>query len=105
MSASTIATRVRYLRKLAQMKLRELDRLAGFREGHVYQLESRESGSKRLEARTVHRIAEVFGVSMQWLYLGEGRAPSRDTVALPVARARRAIGRENSPRRKTGTND
>jgi hypothetical protein len=104
MSSDTLAERLRYLRRVAHMGARELDRLAGLQQGHTYQLESRQSGCERLEARTVHGIADVFGVSMEWLFLGRGRAPTRDAIRLPVARARRTALRE-SPRKKTGTND
>ncbi len=104
MPSDTLAERLRYLRKVAHMGARELDRLAGLREGHVYQLESRESGCERLEARTVQAVADVFGVKMEWLFSGRGRAPARDAIRLPVARARRVAQRE-SPRKKTGTND
>jgi transcriptional regulator with XRE-family HTH domain len=105
MSGDTLGDRVRFLRKLAAMSARELDRLARLREGHIFQLESRVSGSERLEARTLNRIAEVFGVPMEWVFKGRGQRPNKMTVSLPVARARRAAMRENTTRHKTGTSD
>jgi hypothetical protein len=82
---------------------RELDRLAGLREGHAAMLEKRGS-VERVEARTLHRIAEVFGVSMEWLYTGAGRPPGSAAIAMPVARARRAA-RDKPSERPTGTSD
>jgi transcriptional regulator with XRE-family HTH domain len=101
--ASTISSRVRQLRELASPPItaRELDRLTGLREGHAAMLEKRVA-SERVEARTLHRIAEVFGVSMEWLFTGGGRAPVASDVAMPVARARRAA-RDKPSERPTGT--
>lgn len=106
-SSSSISERVQQLRNMATPKvtLRELDRLTGLREGHVAMLEKR--SNTRVEARTISLIAEVFGVSMEWLYRGRGRAPSPQTIAMPLARARRA-SRRQKPRaaeQPTGTAD
>lgn len=89
MRRTTISGRIKLLRDLASppMTARELDRLTGLREGHLAMLEKR--CSERVEARTLHRVAVVFGVSMEWLYSGLGAAPKADDLAMPVARARR----------------
>jgi transcriptional regulator with XRE-family HTH domain len=81
---------------------RELDRLTGLGEGHASMLEKRRR-SDRIEARTIDRIARVFGCSMEWLFRGEGKAPTAKDVARPVLRARSELARSAGNLRPTGT--
>jgi len=102
---STIGNRIRFLRELVvpPMTPTELDRLAGFRRGHVGMLEVRGS-LDHIEARTIHCIAEVFGLAMEWIYKGNGRAPLLGDISTHVARARRAAAARDKVReRPTGT--
>lgn len=43
-----------------------------------------------VESRTALGIANVFGVSVRWLSLGEGDPPVEEEVRAAVARAREA---------------
>jgi len=70
------------------MKMRELDGLAGLRWGHVRYLELEPRPG--IQAETLAKIANVFGVSLDWLYgRSEERASDRK-VRAAVAAARAA---------------
>ncbi len=88
-SAETLAARLRWVRQeLAGISARELDRLARRTEGHASLIESRPNAGA--EMGTVEAYASVFGLSLDWLVRGAGRAPSKATVVAAVEAARRA---------------
>ena len=84
------------------MSCREVARLAGLTEGHVNQIERR---NPRIEADTLASIARVFGVSLDWLYAGEGRAPSDRALAAAVAAANRRADRASTLSAKRRSNE
>jgi len=75
------------LREWSGISARETDRLLGRAEGHTSLIEA--GRSKGIEARTVSAMAELFGVSMDWLFSGTGKAPEMGAVRASVVRAQR----------------
>lgn len=48
-----------------------------------------EAGERyRIEALTLANLAEVYGVTMDWLYCGTGAPPADDAIRASVAAAR-----------------
>jgi hypothetical protein len=83
----TIASRLRYARELAdELSARELDRLAGKAQGHASLIEARPDADAR--AGTLRVFAEILGLSLDWLIVGKGKAPTRETVCAAVKKAR-----------------
>jgi transcriptional regulator with XRE-family HTH domain len=66
------------------LQAQELGRLAGLSHGMVGLIES---GSRDMGGKSAPALAEVLGVSLDWLLLGRGKAPSRRAVAGAVLRA------------------
>lgn len=82
-----VSTRLAQLRKWADISAREVDRLLGRAEGHTSLLEAgRTSG---IEAKTVSVMAELFGVSMDWLFSGIGAAPRPADVKKTIELAQK----------------
>lgn len=77
--------RLRFLRTSAGLTFSSLDNLAGLRRGHSRVIEG--GHRLRIEAQTVANLAEVFGVTMDWLYLGVGEDPTESEVRRAVERA------------------
>lgn len=65
----------------------ELDRLARLCRGHVSAIES--GRNKNPSADTLRPIAEVLGISLDWLIRGIGPAPTERAVKKAVEAARR----------------
>lgn len=88
----TLAERLRFARLLTdgsnkRLSSRELDRLAGLCDGHTSLIER---GVKpRIELKTAIGLAEVLGLSLDWLALGKGAAPAKDAVIAAVTAARK----------------
>jgi len=82
----TFGARIFTLRSLAGLSARELDALSGLTSGHARALEV--EPNRFVAAQTLARIASVFGVSLDWLYAGDGPEPSERGVLRAVARAR-----------------
>lgn len=73
MAGRTLQTRLQQARKAKEMSTRALDAAAGLTPGHVWQIEA---GRKpRIEAETAARLAEVLGVTIDWLIRGVGDGP------------------------------
>jgi transcriptional regulator with XRE-family HTH domain len=72
------------------MSARALDGLAGLQPGHTRIIETKDAG--RVAAETIRKIANVFGVSLDWLFTGAGRRPSDARVRAAAERAR-GVGR------------
>lgn len=106
----TLSARLRWSRDAAGISARTLSALTGLHRSHVSLIEGGEKAS--VDAGTLAKLADVLGVSMDWLYSGRGRRPSKAEIATAVARARRrgsnesgehpAITHETATRR-TGT--
>lgn len=69
---SGVATRIRGAREKLGVGARELDRLAGLREGHTSIIEAR---GRDIETDTAAKIATALGVSLDWLISGKGEGP------------------------------
>lgn len=82
---SVVGTRIRQAREMAGISARELDRLAGLSENHTSLLES---VVRDVRTETAAAIARTLGVSLDWLVLGEGKAPTERTVRAAVETAR-----------------
>lgn len=76
---------------------RELSLLAGLTGSHVGLIE--QGRVDEPGAATLAKVAEVFGVTLDWLALGVGAAPRPEQVAASVAaaRAKRVPPDESSP--------
>jgi transcriptional regulator with XRE-family HTH domain len=93
--------RLRFARSLAQLSASELTRLAGFSSmGYASCIES---GAHGPSVRTAARVAEVLGLSLDWLIAGKGPEPDPDQVkeAVEAARARGPLAR-SQPEIKKG---
>lgn len=101
-STNKLPKRLKDLRTRAAVSCREAARLAGLTEGHVSQIERR---NPRIEADTLASLARVFGVSLDWLYAGEGRAPSDAALQAAVAAATRRADRTSNLPAKRKSND
>jgi len=90
----TYANRIVRLREFADISGREVARLAGISETHINQLESQSPDA--VSARTLQRIAHVFGVPLDWLYTGAGKSPTKASVRRAVASSRKQHGSGSS---------
>lgn len=91
MSDATVGHRLRAARELVGLKelsARELDRLAGLHQGHVWAIETGHRPS--IESDTAIALARVLGVTLDWLLTGQGDEPIADDVIASVERARAA---------------
>ena len=75
---------------LGDLSCREVARLAGVAQGSVSLIERADQNveSRELTTKTLSRIARVFGVTLDWLYLGRGKRPSNKGVRAAVTRAK-----------------
>jgi hypothetical protein len=82
----TLAERVAYLRRCAGIGCREADRLAGTHRGFSAEVEN----GNRLNPKvgSVGMLAELYGAPKGWLLTGDGKAPSKRSVARAVETAR-----------------
>jgi transcriptional regulator with XRE-family HTH domain len=94
MRREALGARIERLRGLTGLSARGLARLAGLHGSHVWTIES--SASEQVSASTLRRIADVFGVTIDWLFDGEGEGPTPDSLRKAVARARRARDRSGT---------
>lgn len=78
--------RLTFARELAGLHLKELSLLAGLAQGHAGMVERGEMESPSI--RTVALLAEVLGLSMDWIVLGRGKVPTARSVIAAVARFR-----------------
>lgn len=90
-----IGKRLCFLCDLSDVSYRHVDLLTGGTPGHVHAIATEFIKDPR--ASSVVKIAEVFGVSLDWLVWGKGRAPKRATVRAAVAAARRARPQVGAP--------
>jgi transcriptional regulator with XRE-family HTH domain len=86
---ASLQDRLRTLRTMAGLEPSEVGRLAGLvGRSHVDQIESGRTLHPR--ADTLTKLAELFGVSLDWLVRGHGPMPSRLCVLIAVEKAHRA---------------
>lgn len=78
----TLAERVAYLRKCAGIGRREADRLAGTHRGFSAEVENGKRLNPKVES--IGLLAELYGTTTGWLLAGEGRPPSKRSVAQAV---------------------
>lgn len=78
-----LGRRLRDARLAGGISARRLDILAGLGLGHVAMIESGQRPN--IEARTSQSIANVLGVSLDWLLLGDGPVPSAEKIMASVA--------------------
>jgi transcriptional regulator with XRE-family HTH domain len=95
----TLKHRVRWARKTAGVGQTELSELAGLTRTHIGTFESdRTRGS--LDGTTILALADVLGVSMEWLVAGRGETPSAEHLIASVLRAREARDARAAARRR-----
>lgn len=93
-----IGSRLRTVRKKAELSTKELDRLAGLTAGHTWAVENSKSGNA--DTVTLDKIAAVLGLSLDYLVRGEGREPGAAKVRAAIETARASLA---SNHRRTGT--
>lgn len=79
---STIDERMRWLRRCANLSQRAVDRAAGVRRGIAWAIEN---GGDSHSVSMMQPVANLFGVSLDWLLSGMGDRPSPRAVAISVA--------------------
>jgi hypothetical protein len=89
MALATLGERLRWVRNMAGISARELDRLADKNEGHAAVVETKIHD--RAALWTIVDYANVLGVSLGWLATGEGDPPTRAAVCLAVEVAQKRI--------------
>lgn len=72
--SQTLSDRLKIARSAVGLSARKLSRLAGLADGHVAMFERGivDDGS----AKTMGRLAQALGVSLDWLVLGIGDGPA-----------------------------
>jgi len=80
--------RIKAARELAGISTRDCDRLAGLKQGVCWSVENSESGN--YELRTLVKLTAVLGLSLDFVVLGAGKAPSERRIKAAVAAAREA---------------
>jgi transcriptional regulator with XRE-family HTH domain len=95
-----IGEKLKAARELGNISSRELDRLAGLREGVSWKVESSKTGN--VETKTLAAQARVLGLDLEYLVNDAGTKPTRDSVQAAIARARNPAPRKSgrSARRK-----
>ena len=83
----TLGSRLQICRKMVEkLSAEELARLAGLSASHVRFIEANKKPGAA--GTTLHGIAEVLGITVDWLIAGKGESPKPDHVRAAVARAR-----------------
>ena len=82
---ASFGDRLLWARTAVALSGRDLERLAGIGESNVYQIETR---GRIPGADIVVRIAAVLGTTTDWLLTGAGDAPTAESMAVAVVRAR-----------------
>lgn len=88
---NSVGARLRLAREMVpDFSQRELDRLAGRREGQCGMIESR--AQRVLDPDVALAYATALGCTRRWLVLGEGDPPTAEAIreAVEAARARNA---------------
>lgn len=83
----TAGERIKAARTLAGISTKDLDRLAGLKEGVCWAVENSATGNS--ETRTVDKIAKVLGLSLDYVIRGDGKPPTANKVKAAVEAARR----------------
>lgn len=84
----TIGKRLEWVREVAGLSAREVDRLVGLTENHSRAIETKYE--ERTQAATLRKIAETLGVRASWLTYGQGKKPSKQEILTAVEAARLA---------------
>jgi len=82
----TLAERLAYLRRCAEIGCREADRLAGTHRGFSAEVENGKRLNPKVESLGL--LAELYGSPKGWLIAGEGKAPSKRAIARAIETAR-----------------
>lgn len=85
---------------MAGISCREVARLADIPQGIVSRTERSEKG---VASETLKRLSDVFGCSIDWLYLGRGGSPTKTEVLANVAKAARRSPRIPAAKKRTRT--
>ncbi len=90
-----LISRLKRVRELAGASRRELSVLAGLSQAHLGMIERNPGASPTAE--TVEKVAEVLGITLDWLIAGKGADPLAADLkaALKAARARGPKGEEH----------
>ena len=90
-----IGKRLTTLCGLGDVSYRHVDALTGGTAGHVHAIATEAILDPR--ASSIVKVAEVFGVSLDWLVWGKGRHPTQRSVRAAVAAARQARAQVEAP--------
>lgn len=88
----SLQARLKWAREVAGLSARALSELAGLHPSHVGLVERGGPRRDTVDARTLLAIADVLGVSMDWLFAGKGTRPSPDAISHAVQKRRRRSG-------------
>lgn len=80
------ARRLTRARKLGGLSSRQLSELAGLANGFAAQIER--GAAKAPAFGVIDSLAQVLGLSLDWLAHGTGPEPTRDSIALAIEVAR-----------------
>ena len=69
-----LSERLRWVREKAGLSTKGLDAVAGLTKGHTSAIERRERLDPSMS--TLRKLAAALGVSLDWLILGRGTAPT-----------------------------
>lgn len=83
-----IGERLRKARLLGGLSTRDLDSMSGMAAGHTSMIET--GRRNNLEVRTATSIANVLGLTLDWLLRGAGASPTKESVEAAIARANHA---------------
>lgn len=107
---STFRGRLAFARSLSGLSQYRLSKLARLYKSHVGLLESgRPSGEggpprgERVDADTARKIADVLGLSLDWLIAGKGDAPTEEQVRSAAQKALATFAEDDAAPAATGT--
>lgn len=85
-----VARRLRWTRQVAQLNQQEFSESAGLSQPQYSQFET---GKRLLTLRAAMRLCQAYGITLDWLYLGDpGGLPYRMADAIKAIRAESRSG-------------
>lgn len=81
-----LGEKIKAARELGGISMRELDRLAGVREGVTWKVETSKTGNA--ETKTLAKLARVLFLNLEYLVNDVGGPPTEEEVRAAIARAR-----------------
>lgn len=89
---NSLQSRLKWAREAADLSASALSELAGLTRSHVSLIEKGGRRRETVDARTLSALADVLGISMDWLFAGKGDRPAREAICQAVEECRRRSG-------------